>query len=63
MKGLWRRRFPALKAEAEVLQAAETRDRLRKNNIDLFIGEAALIEPTVGQQAHFTDDDDKTPPW
>lgn len=43
VRGLWKRRFPALKTEAEVLQAAESRDKLKKNGIDLYIGEARLI--------------------
>lgn len=42
--GLWKRKFPALRAEAEVYQAKETRDRLAKNNIDLFIGEATFVD-------------------
>ncbi|CAN0073540.1 unnamed protein product, partial [Scytosiphon promiscuus] len=40
---LWKKRFPALRAEAEVLQAAETRDRLAKNLIDLYIGQAEIL--------------------
>jgi len=46
VRGLWKRRFPVLKTEAEVLQAAESRDKLDKNGIDLFIGEAQFLEPT-----------------
>lgn len=42
--GLWKRKFPALRAEAEVYQVKETRDRLAKNNIDLFIGEATFVD-------------------
>jgi len=42
IRGLWRRRFPLLKSEAEVLQAAETRDKLRKNRVDLYVGEASI---------------------
>jgi pyruvate/2-oxoglutarate dehydrogenase complex dihydrolipoamide dehydrogenase (E3) component len=42
IRGLWRRRFPLLKSEAEVLQAAETRDKLRKNQVDLYVGEASI---------------------
>jgi len=45
VRGLWKRRFPILKTEAEVLQAAETRDRLKSNGIDLYIGEAELVAP------------------
>ncbi|CBN79739.1 soluble pyridine nucleotide transhydrogenase [Ectocarpus siliculosus] len=40
---MWKLRFPALRAQAEVLQAAETRDRLAKNLIDLYIGEAEIL--------------------
>ncbi|KAG5178164.1 soluble pyridine nucleotide transhydogenase [Tribonema minus] len=36
-------RYPALRGEAEVLQAAETRDRLARNGVDLFIGSAELV--------------------
>lgn len=43
VKGLWKRLFPMLKSQAEVLQAAESRDRLLRNGVDLFIGEAKLI--------------------
>jgi len=44
VRRLWQKRFPALKSEAEVFQAAETRDRLNKNACDLFIGSAMLVE-------------------
>ena len=44
IKGLWRRKFPVLLTEAAVLQAKETRDRLLSNNVDLFIGEAAVVD-------------------
>eukprot|EP00903_Cladosiphon_okamuranus_P010142 g9603.t1 len=40
---MWKLRFPALRAQAEVLQAAETRDRLSKNLIDLYIGRAEIL--------------------
>ena len=43
IKRLWKKRFPALKSEAEVFQAAETRERLTKNACDLFIGSALLV--------------------
>jgi pyruvate/2-oxoglutarate dehydrogenase complex dihydrolipoamide dehydrogenase (E3) component len=52
VKGLWRRSFPALKTEAEVLQAQETRDRLKNNGVDLFIGIANLLS---ADEATFTD--------
>jgi NAD(P) transhydrogenase len=42
VRGLWKRSFPVLKTEAEVLQAAESRERLAKNRVDIFIGEALL---------------------
>jgi hypothetical protein len=45
IRRLWRLRFPALKGEAEVLQVAETRDRLARNLVDLFIGAAELVPP------------------
>jgi pyruvate/2-oxoglutarate dehydrogenase complex dihydrolipoamide dehydrogenase (E3) component len=41
--GLWRRKFPALRSEAEALQAKETRDRIVSNNIDLFVGEGEIV--------------------
>jgi dihydrolipoamide dehydrogenase len=51
MKGLWRRGFGILKTEAQVLQAMETRDRLRMSGCDLFIGAAEFVDadltPTV----------------
>jgi len=47
IRGLWRRRFPQLKSEAEVLQAAETRDKLRKNRVDLYIGEASISNKSL----------------
>jgi pyruvate/2-oxoglutarate dehydrogenase complex dihydrolipoamide dehydrogenase (E3) component len=40
---MWKRRFPALRGEAEVMQAAETRDHLKKYGIDLFVGSAELV--------------------
>ena len=40
---LWRKRYPALKSEAEVLQANETRERLARNKCDVYIGAAKLI--------------------
>eukprot|EP00903_Cladosiphon_okamuranus_P008631 g8277.t1 len=40
---LWKRLFPALREEAEILQAAETRNRLDKNLIDLYIGKAEIL--------------------
>lgn len=44
IRRLWNKRFPALKSEAEVFQAAETRERLTKNNCDLYIGSAMLVK-------------------
>lgn len=44
IRRLWTKRFPALKSEAEVFQAAETRDRLTKNACDLFIGAALMVK-------------------
>ncbi|GAB5035621.1 soluble pyridine nucleotide transhydrogenase [Nannochloropsis oceanica] len=46
IKRLWGKRFPALKSEAEVYQAAETRERLMKNDCDLYIGSALLVNDT-----------------
>ena len=43
IKSLWKRSFPILKTEAEVLQAKETRDRLASNGIDLFIGSVEFV--------------------
>eukprot|EP00601_Ochromonadales_sp_CCMP2298_P028597 CAMPEP_0173333288 /NCGR_PEP_ID=MMETSP1144-20121109/4794_1 /TAXON_ID=483371 /ORGANISM="non described non described, Strain CCMP2298" /LENGTH=399 /DNA_ID=CAMNT_0014278205 /DNA_START=189 /DNA_END=1384 /DNA_ORIENTATION=- len=51
VRGLWRRRFPVLKTEAEVLQAAESRERLAKNRVDIFIGEALLTPVRAGDRA------------
>lgn len=45
VKGLWKRGFPALKTEAEVLQAVETRERLKQSGCDLFIGAAEFTKP------------------
>lgn len=44
IRRLWKKRFPALKSEAEVYQAAETRDRLVKNDCHLYIGSALLVK-------------------
>ncbi len=44
IRRLWAKRFPALKSEAEVFQAAETRERLGKNACDLYIGSALLVQ-------------------
>jgi pyruvate/2-oxoglutarate dehydrogenase complex dihydrolipoamide dehydrogenase (E3) component len=41
--GLWKRKFPILKTEAVAFQAKESRDKLKKNNCDLFIGTAEMI--------------------
>jgi len=46
IKRLWGKRFPALKSEAEVYQAAETRDRLVKNDCDLYIGSGLMVKDT-----------------
>lgn len=46
IKRLWGKRFPTLKSEAEVYQAAETRERLMKNDCDLYIGSAFLVNDT-----------------
>ena len=43
VKGLWKRGFPVLKTEAEVLQVAETRDKLKKNGVDLYVGTATFV--------------------
>lgn len=43
IKAIWKRLFPVLKTEAEVLQAVETRERLRKNGIDLYVGIAKFV--------------------
>jgi NAD(P) transhydrogenase len=42
--GLWKRKFGAMKSEAEVMQVAETRDRLERNGIDLFIGNCNFVD-------------------
>uniref|UniRef100_A0A7S2Y1R6 NAD(P)(+) transhydrogenase (Si-specific) n=1 Tax=Fibrocapsa japonica TaxID=94617 RepID=A0A7S2Y1R6_9STRA len=42
VRGLWRRRFPVLRSEAEVLQAAESRGKLRDAGVDVYIGAARL---------------------
>jgi hypothetical protein len=34
-----------LKTQAEVYQAAETRERLNKNACDLYVGAALLVKP------------------
>ena len=51
VRGLWRRTFPALKTEAEVFQVVETRTRLAKFGVDLFVGDASFVAspsfPTV----------------
>ena len=43
IRKLFQRRFPVLRTEAEVLQAAESRSKLKDAGIDLFIGEATMI--------------------
>ena len=48
INGLWKRRFPVLKTEAEAWQAQETRQRLLQAGIDLYIGEAELIGASKG---------------
>ena len=45
---LWKRKFPVLKTEAEAWQAQETRQRLFKAGIDLFIGDAELMAESKG---------------
>jgi len=49
IQNLWRKRFPILKTEAEVLQAAESRDKLRANGCDLFIGSPELVRDSQGK--------------
>lgn len=44
IRGLWKRKFPAMRSEAEVYQAKETRDRILNCGIDLYIGEATLVD-------------------
>ncbi|CAM9626487.1 unnamed protein product, partial [Choristocarpus tenellus] len=44
IRRMWTLRFPALRSEAEVLQAAESRDRLAKNQCQLFIGAAEIVQ-------------------
>jgi NAD(P) transhydrogenase len=46
IKELWRTLYPQLKTEAAVMQAKESRDRLRTNGISLFIG-SVVFSPTV----------------
>jgi pyruvate/2-oxoglutarate dehydrogenase complex dihydrolipoamide dehydrogenase (E3) component len=58
VKGLWRRSFPVLKTEAEVLQAKETRDRLAANGVDLFVGTATLLGDNEATFSDFWGDDD-----
>ena len=43
IKSLWKRSFPILKTEAEVLQAKETRNRLTSNGVDMFIGSVEFV--------------------
>ncbi|CAN0373191.1 unnamed protein product, partial [Phaeothamnion confervicola] len=57
IRRLWTKRFPALRGEAEVLQAAETRDRLNRNQCDLYIGAAELLP----HSSFGADDDDAKP--
>lgn len=51
VKGLWKRGFSVLKAEAVVLQVAETRDRLRQSGADLFIGAAEFVKTSHDEAA------------
>ncbi len=44
IRGLWKRKFPALRSEAEVYQAKETRDRLASSGVDLFVGMASIVD-------------------
>ncbi|CAM9303321.1 unnamed protein product [Discosporangium mesarthrocarpum] len=44
IRRMWAQGFPKLRSEAEVLQAAESRDRLQKNQCQLFIGSAEIIK-------------------
>ena len=59
IQGLWKRRYPALLSEAQVLQAAETRTRLTKNNVDLYVGQANFVNTNgIGLEIYDDDNDD-----
>ena len=48
VRGLWKRSFPILKTEAEVLQVVETRDKLSKCGVDLFVGTSEFVNTSLG---------------
>ena len=52
IRKLFKRRFPVLRTEAEVLQAAESRSKLKDAGIDLFVGEATMIHDENGKSKH-----------
>ena len=56
--GLWTRKFKALKTEAEVMQVSETRDRLKRNGIDLFIGTSNFVDAKGESVLNIYDDDE-----
>lgn len=55
--GLWKRKFPNLRAEAEVMQAKETRDRLSRNCVDLFVGTSTFVDTKGTSGLNIYDDD------
>ena len=58
--GLWERKFPNLRTEAEVMQAKETRDRLTRNGVDLFVGTSTFVDTKGNSGLNIYDDDDGT---
>lgn len=54
IRSLWKRLFPVLKTEAEVLQAKESRDRLTANKVDIFVANAEFSnrENTLTELRH-----------
>lgn len=57
--GLWRRKFPSLRTEAEVMQAKETRDRLTRNGVDLFVGTSTFVDTKGTSGLNIYDEDDQ----
>lgn len=54
VRGLWRRSFPVLKTEAEVFQVMETRDKLSKCGVDLFVGTSEFVNTSLGEDIFST---------
>uniref|UniRef100_A0A6U8N6N8 NAD(P)(+) transhydrogenase (Si-specific) n=1 Tax=Eutreptiella gymnastica TaxID=73025 RepID=A0A6U8N6N8_9EUGL len=44
MKMFWQRNFAALRSEAEVAQAAESRGRLQRSGVDLYISDKTILD-------------------